>query len=416
MAFPQYTKCCLLKDYEPPPITEAKVVGAFAGILGGGSLIAAAFGVPGMLSVFDAALIMAAAEALRWVKWWLYTRLICMPAVSPSPHSHLACAIGVLVSIEQKGTGLPDVWDTDYTFNLALAPNPIADEPAPAELLVHPVDEEKLKLWKAERQLKAEMDPPQGYLITEDVEIKQKMVDLNTWGGPKETFGNLRSDSDKACFPMGEEDPDYRPYDLRRMTATLHCEIEGAGMYNLITPLEAVLGMSAAAEVLSWFCAVPVIGWILCAIAILLTVAAAAVTIAGLSGAFNDRASPSDVNPELGDTLHTNACNGWGADILLVSGEWIYDSLHETTSNEIHPVQHLQKVPNGYDIAIDGTPTPIWQWKGQWSDQVLADLKAWCGMVADASSPLTQTNQENPENQWEIHPELDGCEPTTVIP
>lgn len=419
MAYPHYTRCCELKDYKLAP-SDTEIYTAVGFIV--------AFIVSSIwtgLSGIDAALLTFAAEALIYVKWWLYTRLICMPADSSSTRNHLVCAIGVLVSVDkQTGKTIPDAWDTDYSFDLALAPNPISNEildpnyladlaAAPNPIANNTKLEQDAANDKKLKQQAAEVVAPQGDLVAEDVKIKDKMTAL----GKSDIFGNFATDSNQSCFASDlKGNKDYTAYSQQRTTATLHCEIEGRGMFNLIAPLEAVIGLTAVAEVLSWFCSIPVIGWILCAIAALLTVAAAAVVIAGALQAFNnDSAKPSDVNPELGKTLHTNECNGLGADILLVSGEWIYDSFHPTTGNEIHPVQHVQKVPNGYDIPIDGTPAPIFQWDGQWHLNP-DDIKVWCGMVADASSPTTQTNQENPENQWEVHPDVDGCDPTPVIP
>jgi hypothetical protein len=37
-------------------------------------------------------------------------------------------------------------------------------------------------------------------------------------------------------------------------------------------------------------------------------------------------------------------------------------------------------------------------------------LDVWCFRVAEASDPLVIAAQEAPPNDWQIHPEIDGCE------
>jgi hypothetical protein len=38
-------------------------------------------------------------------------------------------------------------------------------------------------------------------------------------------------------------------------------------------------------------------------------------------------------------------------------------------------------------------------------------IQGWCDAVSDATSPLTVVAQAQPENQWTVHPVIDGCEP-----
>jgi len=39
----------------------------------------------------------------------------------------------------------------------------------------------------------------------------------------------------------------------------------------------------------------------------------------------------------------------------------------------------------------------------------------WQNAVTDATSPVTLANQKLPQNQWQVHPLLDGCEPVVIV-
>ena len=135
-------------------------------------------------------------------------------------------------------------------------------------------------------------------------------------------------------------------------------------------------------------CWIPIIGWIACAIAAL--VAAAIIGIAA-AVALGETGSPTDVNAEL-DDLHSYR------DVLLMRGTWVYDSAHEGW-NEIHPIKHCQRIMDSGG-GLTG-------WPADTKDRV----NRWCDAVGTAGSELTATSQQRPENQWEIHPVVDGCRP-----
>ena len=65
--------------------------------------------------------------------------------------------------------------------------------------------------------------------------------------------------------------------------------------------------------------------------------------------------------------------------------------------NEIHPIKHCQRI---------GT------WSGGWNIDAKIARDHWCEAVGTVSSPLTRDNQQRPENQWTIHPVIDGCAPS----
>jgi hypothetical protein len=40
----------------------------------------------------------------------------------------------------------------------------------------------------------------------------------------------------------------------------------------------------------------------------------------------------------------------------------------------------------------------------------------WCGLLSEAFDPGTRHIQGQPQNQWTIHPEVDGCQPENPPP
>lgn len=280
--------------------------------------------VPGVLLIVIGAI-------LAYCRWWLYDRLICL--------NREICAMGWLLKIEppDQKSGL-DRFDTDYSVNLVLRP-----------------------FREGATQAEVEKDPVQGWMIAKQPEIEANGL---PWEG--------HSVSQWANSPK---------------TAVLHCEFEGAGVYDLMLAALAALPVAAVGAAL---CVIPVFGWIAC---LILSAVAAIILIAGVVIGLSDTGNPADVNANLGE-LHANDPTGRGADILVVQGSWVYDSAHEGW-NEIHPIKHCQKAG---------------VWNGSWeSSSVTGDLPSWCAAIGRAADPLTVAAQDRPENQWTIHPMIDGC-------
>lgn len=339
MAYPQYTECVQPKDHKTTPVGATVAVGLFTSLMSALSIFVATGGI-GAIAGGAAVLLGIAAALLHFTNWWLYGRLVCLDDDK--------CAIGLIVSVEppEEKSGF-ERFDSDYSFNLLLPPHNIGDT-----------------------QKKIEADGFLGKLIKEQAATKNISL----------PFDGYTSSAPNCGDPQ---------------TAVLHCEIEGAGMDILRKWLIAIVAMLSIATAASWFCFVPVIGWITCAITAVLTVAAVIAAIAGIAHAQSDAASPSDIDPSLGGSLHWG-CNGQGADLVVVTGKWVYDSFHGGW-NEIHPVRHLQRI---------GT------WKGgPWPFVAQDAVKKWCSAVGSSTSPLTVAGQAKPENKWRIHPEVDGCDP-----
>ena len=132
-------------------------------------------------------------------------------------------------------------------------------------------------------------------------------------------------------------------------------------------------------------CFMPGLGWIVAAI---LAILAGLGIVAGwVIGQF-DQADPNDVNPNIGQ-LHP--C----ADTLLIKGHWVYDSFH-SGAYELHPVTFC---------CITSCPP---------GDVILMKAR-WEAAIDDATSPATLASQQLPQNQWQVHPLIDGCQPSVIF-
>ena len=174
-------------------------------------------------------------------------------------------------------------------------------------------------------------------------------------------------------------------------SAVLHAEFEGSGIADALIGAQIGLAL-AVASLIACLAIPPPWGPIIAGILALLAWLA---MLLGMLFGLGDEGDPGDVDPSLG-TLHTNdaANGGLGADLLAVMGTWVYDSAHEGW-NEIHPIKLCEKV---------GT------WNGAWPADIGDIIKHWDAAIADATSPTTGAEQKNPQHQWSVHPDLDGCD------
>jgi hypothetical protein len=191
-------------------------------------------------------------------------------------------------------------------------------------------------------------------------------------------------------------------------TEVFHVEVKGCRVHDVCGVLKV---LSFGAPVVGFICSIPLIGWVLCAIAALIWLAITAAT-AGIAWAAAHVGDINDVyDPAAGELTAADPDTGVGGDVILVQGDWVYDAGHSGW-NEIQPIRHVQK--------LTGVVDPRFQAMGK-ADAALVEafrkevLDVWCSHVGEASNPLVIAAQQDPENSWRIHPEIDGCDNEPVI-
>jgi hypothetical protein len=352
MEFKQYTQCVEAKDHDPTDRRlQAGLVALYATLPAAVLpvlLTIAGAGGPCLLFLIP---FYGAVGLFAYCYWWLYRRLICLPA--PPDHPGMGegdhVAIGMLIDIlDPANNSFPDI-DSDYSIGILLNLNPLGSQ--------YDVVSER---------------SPYGYLVKEQHATKD--IGL-PWSGH---------------LGIDFEYKDHPELDIK--SEILHCEFEGAGVYDLFQATRVAVFLAAAAL---FVCLLPGLGWI---IALILVILGALLVGLGLIIATNDTGSPSDENPSIGE-LHTNDENHQGADVLVIMGHWVYDSGHNDSGggwNEIHPIKFCTKTN---DTTGD----------------VILFRKRWETAIVQASSLVTLENQQLPQNQWQVHPVIDGCQPSVIV-
>jgi hypothetical protein len=304
------------------------------------------------------------AVAITFVLWWLHGRLICLG------DDERNCAIIGMVFTMGASDPLIKAGDDDYTMNLLLPPGPMdLDEPTKIEKLN---ERPKEDYWVE----------PQGHLITENPKV----------------FGVSRGYVKEG--------------DSFRYLKVLHCEFEGSGLNDILYALYALMAalVIALAFVLAGM-AFPLIYFLFI---IFLFLAFLASRIFGGKSAPGS-GNPLDVNPELASLAK--------GDVVVVQGEWVYDSLHEGW-NEIHPVMRCQKLgplekdENGqykWSNFIWNDPKTGTSFKIDTIETVKNLQNHWCEAFTTADEAEEKGSRINPAHEWGIHPVVDGCKPPVII-
>lgn len=280
------------------------------------------------------------------------------------------CAIGRIMTLIPVGSDKKgfEKMDDDFTFNILISPH------SPVET----------------RDEMVNSDPHQGPFLVEQPQSSNHGLGFN---GMSDSFDDI---SDLRGGSGGDE------------VEVLHCEVKGCRVHDVCNVLKV---MSFGAPVVGAICSIPLIGWVVCAIAgaVWLFITAAAVAIAW---AATHNGDINDVyDPAAGTLNPADEKTGEGGDVVLVLGDWVYDGGHPPAWNEVHPVRHVQKltdvIPARYKGMSKADSTLVEDFKRE-------ILDVWCAEVRRARDPLVRGAQEQPENDWHVHPAVDGCAETVV--
>jgi hypothetical protein len=104
----------------------------------------------------------------------------------------------------------------------------------------------------------------------------------------------------------------------------------------------------------------------------------------------------------------------------MVTGDWIYDAGH-VGWNEIHAVHACQKL-SGSDGVILARVNPDGTWPDDIGDGMGPDpahlpvtLARWTAALQAATAAVNGGNQNDPANNWILHPLIDGCQKPIIL-
>jgi hypothetical protein len=348
----QYFKCVSKNNFKGlTGVFGSLAIGAIIGA------IMAAIAVPGGGLVFGVSVVVAIFELCAFLHGG---KLICI--------QDDACTIGRIMQVEPVGYGKSgfENMDDDFCYNTLPCPH------SPVEL----------------RGEMTAIDPYQGPFL--DPQPPSQDLGLG-FSGQSVQFLDIKDSNG-----------------ILQQTEVFHVEVKGCRVHDVCAVLKA---MSFGAPVVGFICSIPLIGWLVCAIAALIWLAITAVAVAIAWAA----AHVGDINdvydPAAGELHPADPNTGAGGDVILVRGDWVYDAGHDGW-NEIQPIRHVQKLTDVVD--------PRFQAMGK-ADAALVEafkkevLDPWCYRVGEASDPLVVAAQHDPKNSWCIHPAIDGCDDKPVI-
>jgi hypothetical protein len=380
--FPSYTQCSSPGGYYGVPYAALAAIGG-TGVV---ALVAAAAG--GALAPGVAAFLATVCLGfITFCNWWLNVRLICLGGDRS--------AIGAIYHLEPPSPTFDAFdlghYDTDYSFNLLLWPFIPKDE-LPSSFVSNQ--------WSAAATPKLIADWPTLPPLVPSVPFSQVagQVPLILAQQSMASLGLSFTGQDVE----GGDEPSPQPAGGSGQHFLLHCEIEGPGMRDLRTLMWVLFGVFVAAAALY---AIPIVGpalsWILSLLALL-------AFLFGGAAITHDDASPP-------------AGGGWGGkfnpfdgaggpddpvDLAYVYGRWVYDSLH-TGWNELHPLHFMLKIGETTQGQLAG---------GNWPPGLGDTRDRLDTQYQTINSPGTPQTQRQPENQWTLHPLLDGCQGVTPYP
>lgn len=359
MAFKSYTSCVQPQDYQD--IAPSKLEAA---------LILLATGPTSPLTM------LTLQNALEYM---LNGKLVCLGGDR--------CAVGQIVGFETvEDKSFPDSVDNDFSFNLLLAPDSLGDYIG-----------KDLVVAQAEA-----ITGVQGVLLAEQPNMP---VPHEPKDGKRHHPYPMEPLSIEAAYALGAWAAPMPPKGPVKVPV-LHCECEGSRIHDLLKTLEDISGLGTGICKVK-FLGIP-IGKLVCSVVATLLwpiiyLALIVAWNAARDGNADDARTPGDLPGELK-----------AGNMVVVTGRWVYDAGHEGW-NELHPVTSIQKIGESM-----GSIAPLGDGK--------AFVDRWCRLVLQVPPPdrdgpgtkpqtmrpeqqKTWDTQRQPENRWNLHPAIDGCEP-----
>jgi hypothetical protein len=370
--FPSYTSCSSPSGWYKEPVLQSILIAALGLVAGAAALLA---GVSPAIAIASAGLCLA---GINFCSWWLNVRLICLGGNRS--------AIGAIYHLEPSvtsETGEPwefGAYDTDYSFNLLLWPF------VPSDALPNSFTSYQ---WSSSAIPTLISNWPTLFPSIPFAEVSSQ-VDLILAQQSMASLG--------LSFTGQQLDT---PGDTQERFL-MHCEIEGPGMRDLRDLFWALFFVFIAAAAVY---AIPIIGPI---ISVILAILAWLAALFGGAASQNDDASPPSGGGWGGQF---NPYDGAGSpsglvDLAYCYGRWSYDSLHSGW-NELHPLYYMLKIGS----ATQGNLS-----NGDWPPNLGTKQQRYDAQYATINSPTTAQTQAQPENQWTLHPLLDGCQGATPYP
>lgn len=356
MAFKSYTQCVDPHDYENPDFTLEAVL-AGLGVLLSNPAVAVYAG----LSILE--------EALDYM---LNKKLVCLGGDR--------CAVGRIVGFETvEDKPFPDSVDNDFSINLMLYPSSLGDF----------VGKDGDTSWQ---EAKTEI---QGQLISEQAD----MPEPRTPSGSKHYDPYFVDVDIVDAYAIGGFNT-MIPLKENIRVPVFHVEAEGSRIHDLLKTLQDIQSLGLGSK----FCKIPIIGWVVCAIAkVLLAPIIAAALVVAWFAADDGNASDARVDPEAGKLEL--------GDLVVVTGRWTWDGGHSGW-NELHPLKTIRKAGTKADYPPD-PESVVKRWCTLTSEVPPPDRDGPGGAPTGMTPPQQKTwdEQRQPENRWVIHPAIDGCRP-----
>ncbi|TMQ12121.1 MAG: hypothetical protein E6J91_21490 [Deltaproteobacteria bacterium] len=376
MSAPQYTKCVDRYDYEYPNF--------------GPEIFVAIAGLVYAISTFGISLVLSLAAAMsalmKVCDYILNGKLVCL--------GDDQCAVGRVAAFEtvDDKSGVDKI-DNDFSINLLLAPHHL-DE------FANGTQEANYK-WLIKDTTSWGHDGLPGKLITEQSDMPlPRESDGGSWHSARYA-GTFKTYANSNYISWEDPPTPGKPFDV----PVFHCEIEGERAHAVCSTLAALSSPIPGFGAICRFklFGIPLGRWA-CAVvaAILAPIILAALAIAWAAGSDDNRSFDGAGSLKRGDPV-------------IIRGRWCYDASHSGW-NEIHPVMSVQRIENEKDL--DGV---------MFKDAIAR----WCSLTGEVP-PVTDPgvrpqgmtpeqstvydNQQQPENQWVIHPYVDGCEPVETAP